>query len=71
VKAVARVLRAATLAAALAIPLSAAGNAPRLTIARLQYDGGGDWYANPSSIRTCSPPSASAPRCRWSAPRRA
>ncbi len=24
--------------------------APRLTIARLQYDGGGDWYANPSSI---------------------
>jgi hypothetical protein len=24
--------------------------APVLTIARLQYDGGGDWYANPSSI---------------------
>ena len=24
--------------------------APRLTIARLQYDGGGDWYANLSSI---------------------
>ena len=23
---------------------------PALTIARLQYDGGGDWYANPSSI---------------------
>jgi len=23
---------------------------PRLSIARLQYDGGGDWYANPSSI---------------------
>ena len=23
---------------------------PRLTIARLQYEGGGDWYANPSSI---------------------
>ncbi|HMI58417.1 MAG TPA: hypothetical protein VK511_10230, partial [Gemmatimonadaceae bacterium] len=23
---------------------------PRMTIARLQYDGGGDWYANPSSI---------------------
>lgn len=22
----------------------------RMTIARLQYDGGGDWYANPSSI---------------------
>jgi len=24
--------------------------APRLAIARLQYDGGGDWYANPSSV---------------------
>jgi hypothetical protein len=24
--------------------------AGRLTIARLQYDGGGDWYANPSSL---------------------
>jgi hypothetical protein len=23
---------------------------PRLTIARLHYDGGGDWYANPSSL---------------------
>jgi hypothetical protein len=23
---------------------------PKLTIARLQYDGGGDWYANPSSL---------------------
>ena len=45
-----RVLRAAVLAAALMVPLSAAGRAPRLTIARLQYDGGGDWYANPSSI---------------------
>ena len=28
----------------------AAAAAPRLTIARLQYDGGGDWYANPSSL---------------------
>ena len=44
-----RFLRAAALATALALPLSAAG-APRLTVARLQYDGGGDWYANPSSI---------------------
>jgi hypothetical protein len=25
-------------------------HAPRLAIARLQYDGGGDWYANPSSL---------------------
>ncbi len=24
--------------------------APPLTIARVQYDGGGDWYANPSSL---------------------
>ena len=24
--------------------------AAKLTIARLQYDGGGDWYANPSSL---------------------
>ena len=24
--------------------------APRMTIARLQYEGGGDWYANPSSL---------------------
>ena len=28
----------------------AALHAPQLTIARLQYDGGGDWYANPSSL---------------------
>lgn len=26
------------------------GVAPRLTVARLQYDGGGDWYANPSAL---------------------
>ena len=34
-------------------PLPSAIHAPpstRLTIARLQYDGGGDWYANPSSL---------------------
>jgi hypothetical protein len=29
---------------------SGAAVASRLTIARLQYDGGGDWYANPSSL---------------------
>jgi len=28
----------------------AAGDAALLTIGRLQYDGGGDWYANPSSL---------------------
>ena len=26
------------------------GAAPQLTIGRLHYDGGGDWYANPSSL---------------------
>ncbi len=29
---------------------TAAVEAPRLAIARLQYEGGGDWYANPSSL---------------------
>jgi len=29
---------------------AAPGAAPRLTIGRLHYDGGGDWYANPSSL---------------------
>ena len=39
-------------AALLAFVLTSFGPAPaaNLTIARLQYDGGGDWYANPSSI---------------------
>jgi len=37
-------------AAAIAVILSAAASQPRLAIARLQYDGGGDWYANPSSL---------------------
>ena len=31
-------------------PVRASVRTPRLTIARLQYDGGGDWYANPSSL---------------------
>ena len=47
-----RLLRTLALAA-LSIVLGAstpATGAPRLTIARLQYDGGGDWYANPSSL---------------------
>ncbi|MBV6521614.1 MAG: hypothetical protein MNPFHGCM_01757 [Gemmatimonadaceae bacterium] len=30
--------------------LTSAPAMPRMTIARLQYDGGGDWYANPSSL---------------------
>ena len=32
------------------VALAAHTGAPRLTIARLQYEGGGDWYANPSSL---------------------
>src|SRR5687768_7879773 len=42
-----RVGVAAVLVAAVA---SAFARPPRLTVARLQYDGGGDWYANPSSL---------------------
>ncbi|HSJ62353.1 MAG TPA: DUF4159 domain-containing protein [Gemmatimonadaceae bacterium] len=38
------VVGGAVLAAAFAAPQ------PRLAVARLQYDGGGDWYANPSSL---------------------
>lgn len=42
------------MALALPVALAAATHstlvAPRLTIARVQYEGGGDWYANPSSI---------------------
>ena len=30
--------------------VAATTTAPRMTIARLQYDGGGDWYANESSL---------------------
>ena len=47
-------MRLGRLAGLLSIPalIAAAGSTatPRLTIARLQYEGGGDWYANPSSI---------------------
>jgi hypothetical protein len=48
-----RLARRAILLAAVAassLTLAAARQAPRLTVARLQYDGGGDWYANPSSL---------------------
>lgn len=39
-------------AALFALTLTSFGPAPaaKLTIARLQYEGGGDWYANPSSL---------------------
>lgn len=43
----ARLLAAASLVLLVAPP---APPASRLTIGRLQYDGGGDWYANPSSL---------------------
>ena len=33
-----------------ALPLGAQEGAPPFTIAQLQYDGGGDWYANPSAL---------------------
>ena len=36
--------------AASVIPSGAVHRLPRMTIARLHYDGGGDWYANPSSL---------------------
>ncbi len=35
---------------ALAAPAAPADPAPAMTIGRLHYDGGGDWYANPSSL---------------------
>jgi hypothetical protein len=38
------------LAAIALITLTSAAPPTRLTIARVQYDGGGDWYANPSSL---------------------
>jgi hypothetical protein len=41
---------ARALAALTLVTLTSAAAPTRLTIARLQYDGGGDWYANPSSI---------------------
>ena len=44
---------APSLRPATAVPVAIAGSvirAPRMTVARLQYDGGGDWYANPSSL---------------------
>ncbi len=34
----------------LALVLQGASGADQLAVGRLQYDGGGDWYANPSSL---------------------
>ena len=41
---------AASATAAVRSTLDDRRSAPRLSIARLQYEGGGDWYANPSSL---------------------
>jgi hypothetical protein len=42
---------AITLVAASQLPAQATGGStPAITIGRLHYDGGGDWYANPSSL---------------------
>jgi hypothetical protein len=38
------------LAAAIGSPNKVGGPEPVMTIGRLHYDGGGDWYANPSSL---------------------
>ena len=45
-------LAVALIATAASQPSARTGapEAARLTIARLQYDGGGDWYANPSAL---------------------
>ncbi len=40
----------AAASAAAAAPAARDAGAARMTIARVQYDGGGDWYANPSSL---------------------
>jgi hypothetical protein len=45
----ARAVPVALLTAAL-VPPAPAPQSEALTIGRLQYDGGGDWYANPSSL---------------------
>lgn len=44
-----RAIALLSLAAAATVSAFAAPQ-PRLAVARLQYDGGGDWYANPSSL---------------------
>ena len=41
---------AALVSAGFAAPALAQGAEPTMTIGRLHYDGGGDWYANPSSL---------------------
>jgi hypothetical protein len=45
-----QILLASVAVSALALPSVSEGQQARMTVARLQYDGGGDWYANPSSL---------------------
>src|SRR5262249_4418985 len=51
-RAASRRRRAGALCALALLPLAVGlrPGPPILTVARLQYDGGGDWYANPSSL---------------------
>ncbi|UCG89492.1 MAG: DUF4159 domain-containing protein [Gemmatimonadota bacterium] len=43
-------MRSLVIIASIAVATAPAQQDVQLTIGRLQYDGGGDWYANPSSI---------------------
>ena len=45
-----RLLGLLLLGGAPALSAQVAGGTPEITIGRLHYDGGGDWYANPSSL---------------------
>lgn len=45
-----RFLALAAVVVATAAAASRSATSPPLTIAQLQYDGGGDWYANPSGL---------------------
>lgn len=45
-----RILRHLWAVAACWLTVSAASGSEAFTIARLRYDGGGDWYSNPSSL---------------------
>lgn len=45
-----RVLGCLAVLAAPSLSAQAVGRTPAITVGRLHYDGGGDWYANPSSL---------------------
>ena len=50
IRSLVRVVSVLLLPLALGAPARSARRAPGLGVARLQYGGGGDWYANPSSL---------------------